>query len=178
MIDLAPTHATVARYSSEQQLYRPDRDFGQVRKDGNVGRIRLSGADAEARALMTRRIEATVQYMMRHLDRPMRVSVLCGLAGVSKSHFFAQFKTVTGLTPAGCFVHLRMRRAAEMLVTTPDRIKEVAARLGFEDPLHFSRQFKSVHGVAPRHFRDRAGGQSSISIQSRTTHNKTNNKQQ
>jgi AraC-like DNA-binding protein len=26
----------------------------------------------------------------------------------------------------------------------------VAQRLGFADPFHFSRAFKSVHGVAPR----------------------------
>lgn len=179
MIDLASPSATVGRFSSEQQLFRADRACAHGCNSRNGGRNRLSGVDADARALMARRIEASVQYMMHHLDRPMRVSVLCGLAGVSKSHFFAQFKTVTGLTPVGFFVHLRMRRAAELLATTSDRVKEVAARLGFEDPLHFSRQFKSVHGVAPRHFRDRAGGRSPISIQSRTTHNnQTNNKQQ
>jgi AraC family transcriptional regulator len=29
-------------------------------------------------------------------------------------------------------------------------VKEAAQRVGFADPYHFSRAFKSVHGVAPR----------------------------
>jgi AraC family transcriptional regulator len=29
-------------------------------------------------------------------------------------------------------------------------VKEAAQKVGFGDPFHFSRCFKSVHGVAPR----------------------------
>jgi AraC-like DNA-binding protein len=32
-------------------------------------------------------------------------------------------------------------------------IKEIAHRVGYHDPYHFSRAFKSVHGVSPKAFR-------------------------
>lgn len=173
-----PAPAFVGRFSSGQELFCPERGVTPGR-GGSGGKIRLQTGQSESLRQMTRRIEASVHYMCQHLDQPLRVSVLCSLAGVSRSHFFAQFKTVTGLTPAGFFIRIRMRCAAELLATTSDRIKEVASRLGFEDPLHFSRRFKSVHGVAPRHFREQAGRVKTISIQSRTTHNnKTNNNEE
>jgi AraC-like DNA-binding protein len=43
-----------------------------------------------------------------------------------------------------------MTIAAEHLIEHGGLIKEVAARVGFDDPYHFSRAFKAVHGVAPR----------------------------
>ena len=43
-----------------------------------------------------------------------------------------------------------MNIAAEHLVENGGLVKEAAQRVGFADPYHFSRAFKSVHGVAPR----------------------------
>jgi AraC-like DNA-binding protein len=43
-----------------------------------------------------------------------------------------------------------MNIAAEFLVEHGGLVKEVAQRVGFADPYHFSRAFKAVHGVAPR----------------------------
>jgi AraC-like DNA-binding protein len=36
-------------------------------------------------------------------------------------------------------------------------VKEVAVELGYGDPFLFSRAFKQVYGVAPRHFQLRRG---------------------
>jgi AraC-like DNA-binding protein len=43
-----------------------------------------------------------------------------------------------------------MTLAAEHLIEHGGLVKEAALRVGFSDPYHFSRCFKSVHGVAPR----------------------------
>jgi AraC-like DNA-binding protein len=39
-------------------------------------------------------------------------------------------------------------------------VKEAAGRVGYEDPYHFSRNFKAVHGISPRALllRRRVGG--------------------
>jgi AraC-like DNA-binding protein len=39
-----------------------------------------------------------------------------------------------------------------MLLESGANVKSVAATLGFKDPFHFSRVFKSVHHVAPSLF--------------------------
>ena len=49
-------------------------------------------------------------------------------------------------------VRLKMRHAADLLNNGHALVKDVAATVGFQDPYHFSRVFKSVYGVSPKAF--------------------------
>jgi AraC-like DNA-binding protein len=102
-----------------------------------------------------RRIEATLAYMRHHFREPLRVSTLCSIAGVSAPRFYQLFKLQTGYTPIDFLIHLRMQRACRLLENEEFSVKAVAARVGYKDPLHFSRLFKSVNGMAPSAFRAR-----------------------
>ena len=116
--------------------------------------MRLKLADrAQMRA--AQRIEASLRYMMQNLNQPVKVPVLSAMVGLSESSFFALFKSATGLTPLDFFIRARMRHAGQLLAETTLQIKEVAARLGYDDQFYFSRLFKSVHGIPPREFRAR-----------------------
>jgi AraC-like DNA-binding protein len=46
-----------------------------------------------------------------------------------------------------------MHHACQLLDTTDLPVKEIAARLGYEDQLYFSRLFKVVNEVAPSDYR-------------------------
>jgi AraC-like DNA-binding protein len=98
------------------------------------------------------KIEEAIAHMSEHLDKPMRVATLSALAGLSVSHFFCLFKSLTGCTPIDYFIRLRMRRACEFLQDPTRSVKVVACLLGYSDPYYFSRLFKSVTGVAPRNY--------------------------
>jgi AraC-like DNA-binding protein len=100
-----------------------------------------------------RKIEPSLKHMLEHLAEPLRVSKLSALSGVSNSYFFSLFKSATGRAPIDFFIHLRMRRACELLRDRKLNIKEVAFLLGYDDPFYFSRLFKSVIGMAPRQYR-------------------------
>ena len=45
-----------------------------------------------------------------------------------------------------------MSHAASLLLTTGNLVKNIAFELGFENPFHFSRAFKSVYGISPESF--------------------------
>src|ERR1017187_6569469 len=119
--------------------------------DQLVNRVRRVPTQREA----ARRIEVSLSYMLEHLDKPLRVSTLSALAGVSASYFFSLFKCATGYSPNDYFIRLRVRYACELLQETDLRVKEVAAVLGYGDQFYFSRVFKSVNGVAPSYYRSR-----------------------
>ena len=104
------------------------------------------GAD-RARWNAARRIEPSLRHLLLHLNQPMKVPALSAMAGLSQSSFFALFKSATGRTPLEFFIHARMQRARQLLNGTMLPIKEIAARLGYEDPFYFSRLFKSVVGL-------------------------------
>jgi transcriptional regulator GlxA family with amidase domain len=99
------------------------------------------------------RIEEAVAYMQQHLDQPLQVATLAAKANFSPSHFFVLFKRRIGSAPIDYFTRMRMQRACRLLCETNLSVKEVAAKLGYDDPFYFSRVFKSVNRLAPSDYR-------------------------
>lgn len=100
-----------------------------------------------------RKIEESIAYMVRHLDRPLQASTLAAQVDISPSHFFALFKRYVGSTPMDYFIRLRLRRACQLLENTEMSVKAIAYTLGYDDPYYFSRIFKSFNRVAPSKYR-------------------------
>jgi AraC-like DNA-binding protein len=99
------------------------------------------------------RIQLTISYMKEHLDKPLRAATLASVAKMSLPHYFVIFKRCTGSTPIDFFIKLRMERARELLATTSCSVKEISGVLGYDDPLYFSRVFKSVNQATPTQYR-------------------------
>jgi AraC-like DNA-binding protein len=72
---------------------------------------------------------------------------------VGPEYFSRLFREHTGQTPSQFMARLRMHHAAKLLLRSDDTIKSVGRAVGFDDPYHFSRVFKQIHGVAPGRFR-------------------------
>lgn len=101
------------------------------------------------------KIGRSVDYMKEHLDKPLRAATLAAIASMSLPHYFAQFKRIIGSSPIDYLIKLRMEHARRLLAETSWSVKEVAVSLGYDDPLYFSRVFKSVNRTAPSDFRAR-----------------------
>lgn len=104
------------------------------------------------------RIAQTITYMRQHLDKPMSLDAFAGVANLSRSRYTALFKVQTGYTPIDYFMRLRIHRACQLLDTTNQSVKVIAASVGYDDPLYFSRVFRSVTEVSPTEYRDRKKG--------------------
>jgi AraC-like DNA-binding protein len=107
---------------------------------------------------VSRKIEDSISYMKQHLDEPLRAARLASIARMSLPHYFVLFKRETGCTPIDYFIHLRMQHARHLLAATAWSVKEVAAALGYEDPLYFSRVFKTINQVTPTQYRAKPSG--------------------
>ena len=91
--------------------------------------------------------------------RDWRVEQLSRRLGVSPSSLAHRFRMETGSTPAA-FVRKVRCEVARNLLEAGWNVSQTAERLGFQNPYHFSRVFKSVEHVPPseigpgkRHFR-------------------------
>jgi len=107
---------------------------------------------------LNQRMGQAVAYMKQHLDQPLQVAALAALVNLSTSHFGALFREQTGYAPIDFFIRLRMHKACQLLDTTRLSIKQVAARVGYEDPLYFSRAFRRVNQSAPTEYRAKHKG--------------------
>jgi AraC family transcriptional regulator len=89
-------------------------------------------------------------YVHAHLDEPIKVEALASLAASSPFHFTRVFTRSVGVTPHRYVVHLRLRRAVEMVREGRVGFAEIAASTGFADQSHLSRWMRRVHGVSLR----------------------------
>ena len=101
------------------------------------------------------KVAQAIIYMSEHLDQPLRVSALAALANLSQAHFSVLFKQQTGCSPRDYLHLLRIHGACQLLRGSTLNVKEIAARLGYQDQFHFSRQFKAFQGLSPTEYRER-----------------------
>jgi AraC family transcriptional regulator of arabinose operon len=98
-------------------------------------------------------LEKCFQILLENTRRSLTLRELAAQAGLSPSRLANMFKSQTGTSPIAHHMHLRMQEAAGLLASTDLNIKEVAARMGFQDPYHFSRAFKSHLHTSPMGYR-------------------------
>ncbi len=75
---------------------------------------------------------------------------------ISYSWFRKVFKNHVGMAPNQYKIHLNIQYASELLIKTPDTIKEIAFKAGFDSISYFCRQFKQKMGMSPTDFRRHA----------------------
>lgn len=106
--------------------------------------------------MVDRRITWAVEYMQRNLGAPLTVPALAARLNLSPSRFRDLFSAQTGLGPAHYLQRLRLRRARLLIDRTFLSVKEVMVLVGYDDPSHFSREFRRHHGIAPSALRGRS----------------------
>lgn len=99
------------------------------------------------------RIARSIELMRAHMDRPLQMRQLAAMCSFSSPHFTELFKAQTGYAPKDYFTRLKMHHASQLLNGTNLSVKEIADKVGFEDPLHFSRVFKRINALSPTEHR-------------------------
>ncbi|WP_300598873.1 helix-turn-helix domain-containing protein [Niabella sp.] len=98
-------------------------------------------------------IQQCIQFMKQHLDKPLRLDEISTAVGLSASHLSSLFKKQVKSSPIHLFTSLKIQKACQMLMDSSHNIKTISYSLGYEDQYHFSRVFKKIMGVAPKHFK-------------------------
>ena len=98
-------------------------------------------------------MEHALQYMQEHYREAVRVKDVADFVGLNRSYLTNSFKKILGETPQEYLIRLRMEKAEELLKTTQEPVAEIAALVGYEDPLTFSKVFKRERGISPKEYR-------------------------
>ena len=100
------------------------------------------------------RFNECIEYMENNVATLKSVKELAEKVNIHPSYMIRLFNQFDSESPYKRLIRLKAREAAENLMYTDKTIREVADELGFEDPFVFSKCFKRVYGVSPKHFRD------------------------
>ena len=92
------------------------------------------------------------------LREDLTAESLAELAGVSLRTLQRLFRDRFGTSPMNWLMEARLQEAARLIRGGDDPVTKIAYRVGFKDPSHFTRRFKSRFGVSPNEFRRSAAG--------------------
>ena len=97
------------------------------------------------------RIEPAVSYIEEHLyDKDLKTAELARLCVMSEVMLRKLFNVRFGMSPKKYIIQGRMQTAKAILENGEYKtVAEVARKVGYDDPLHFSKCFKEYFGTAP-----------------------------
>ncbi|MFB5674164.1 helix-turn-helix domain-containing protein [Paenibacillus terreus] len=102
-------------------------------------------------------IQKVIRFIENNLETEMNGELLAMEAGFSFFHFHRIFRHETGMTIAEYIRMRRLARAAVTILSTDERILDIALRFGFESQEAFSRAFKKVYNLPPGRYRKLMG---------------------
>lgn len=95
------------------------------------------------------RIDQAMAFMRANLQRRLSVAAVARHVAMSPSHFAHRFREVARTSPMSYLKHARLHAARLCLINDGKSPAEVAARVGYQSPAHFSRDFKTYFALPP-----------------------------
>ncbi len=94
-------------------------------------------------------IARAIERLRQDFNQPLRIEQIARELGMSVSGFHHHFKTVTAMSPLQFQKRLRLQEARRLMLGEDLDAESAAYRVGYHDPSHFNREYKSVFGVPP-----------------------------
>ena len=98
-------------------------------------------------------IDRIKRHIDDHIEHPIHVAELAGLAKLSSGYFSNAFKTSLGETPHAYVISRRLAQAKHLMRSSDKPLCEIAMDCGFSDQAHMCRQFRKGTGTSPNAWR-------------------------
>ncbi|MCC6683083.1 MAG: helix-turn-helix domain-containing protein [Phycisphaeraceae bacterium] len=160
--DLASGNADRARAAAlevEARLHRMAIASPRPRKPRKSRKLnRMSAASRRRRPLHPTaahgdRIERMISFMVERFDQPLRVEDVARQVDLHPNYAMTLFRRHTGLSVIEYLTRLRIWHAQRLLVSTDQRVLEIAYASGFGSASRFYEAFSSVCGQSPNAYR-------------------------
>lgn len=98
-------------------------------------------------------VKKASEYISRNYSREIRIDEVAGYIGLDRSYLGALFKENMGCSLKQYLTKFRIDKACILMLEPGLSIGDIARSVGYEDPLLFSKVFKSVKGQSPTTYR-------------------------
>lgn len=98
-------------------------------------------------------LQIMMQFIQQNYAKQITLEEIAASVNVSKSTALNIFKRVINDTPINYLLTYRLKKAAEMLKSTENKIDYIAQETGFEYESYFNRRFKQFYGITPGEYR-------------------------
>lgn len=97
-------------------------------------------------------VAGALRYIQYNYANDIGVNDIARHVGISRSQLYRAFLQDFGVSPHEYLQTYRINEACSLLHDPAYSVAEVAGSVGFNDPLYFSRVFKSIKGTTPSQY--------------------------
>lgn len=101
-------------------------------------------------------VKIAAEFAASHYKENIGLSDAAEVAGVTPAYLSYRFTQEVGTGFSNFLLEKRMECARNLLMETNLKVKDVAARSGFNDYHYFSKAFKKLNGIGPAEFRKKS----------------------
>lgn len=99
------------------------------------------------------RLENAVKYILNNYRENISMIYLANICDYSPEYFSTKFKLTFGVSPQKYIILKRLNHAKILLISTDDSIHEIGTKVGYPDPMHFSKLFINETKMSPTAYR-------------------------
>ncbi len=116
--------------------------------------ITLKSNDFKISSAYSEFLNKCMDTVERHLDNPeFNVKTLADEVGMSYSSLYKKIKSISGKSANEFIRFIRLRKSAQLLITTDLGVSEAAYATGFNDIKYFREQFSKLFDMKPSEYR-------------------------
>jgi AraC-like DNA-binding protein len=97
----------------------------------------------------THRIARAIEHLRAHQGKPLGIEGVARQFAMSVSAFHHQFKAVTAMSPLQFQKQIRLQEARRLLLAGMADAAGAGYKVGYDDPAHFSREYRRMFGAPP-----------------------------
>ncbi|CAH0119045.1 HTH-type transcriptional activator RhaS [Paenibacillus sp. CECT 9249] len=121
--------------------------YGKIRKRDSY--------DFELESDVQKTVKQMIRYMSTQYAQPISIEKMAESLGYNRAYLSRIFKQATQMSPVTFLLKLRIDKGRQLLrERTELTVEQIAASVGFQDALYFSRQFRRFYQQSPTEYRN------------------------
>ncbi|HWO78318.1 MAG TPA: AraC family transcriptional regulator [Bacillus sp. (in: firmicutes)] len=100
-----------------------------------------------------RRVSIAHDYIRCYYDKPIKLDDIAQVACLSPNHLLRTYSQIYGKTPHQQISQFRILKAKQLLAQLDVNMTDITFKLGFQNPVSFSKMFKQHVGLSPNEYR-------------------------
>ncbi|WP_144789495.1 AraC family transcriptional regulator [Lysinibacillus fusiformis] len=113
----------------------------------------LSAIRTSTREELYRRICIAHDYIRAYYDKTIKLNDISRIACLSPNHLLRTYTQIYGKTPHQHISEFRIIKAKQLLAELSNNMTNITFKLGFQNPVSFSKMFKQHVGISPNEYR-------------------------
>ncbi|WP_256122455.1 helix-turn-helix transcriptional regulator [Staphylococcus haemolyticus] len=98
-------------------------------------------------------IQHAVDFINTNYQKHITVEEVAKTVNITRSHLYKLFKKNLSCSPKEYLTYIRVYHASQLLIHTNTHISEISKRVGYKDPLLFSKIFTKHFEISASEYR-------------------------